>query len=44
VAVALYRHAVEGKSVLWVEYIPEFECFFKGEDPFYLSRQVPAVF
>ena len=43
VATALYRAAIEGSSVFWVEYIPEPECFFKGEDPFYLSRQIPAV-
>ena len=43
VAAELYRSATEGASVFWVEYIPESECFFKGEDPFYLSRQVPAV-
>jgi two-component system, chemotaxis family, sensor kinase CheA len=43
VAMVLYRHAIGGARVFWVEYIPEPECFFKGEDPFYLSRQVPAV-
>jgi len=43
VAMDLYRHATGGARVFWVEYIPEPECFFKGEDPFYLSRQVPAV-
>lgn len=42
-AVELYRYAIQGTRVFWVEYIPESDCFFKGEDPFYLSRQVPAV-
>lgn len=27
----------------WVEYTPEPGSFFKGEDPFYLFRQVPKV-
>ncbi len=27
----------------WIEYTPEAGSFFKGEDPFYLFRQVPKV-
>jgi two-component system chemotaxis sensor kinase CheA len=29
--------------LLWVRYAPEAECFFKGEDPLYLVRQLPQV-
>lgn len=28
---------------LWVEYAPEAECFFKGEDPLYQALQMPDV-
>ncbi len=41
VAMALYRCAITGDAVFWLEYTPEPECFFKGEDPFFLVRQVP---
>ena len=27
----------------WISYVPEAECFFKGEDPFFQARQTPAV-
>ena len=27
----------------WVIYIPESDCFFKGEDPFFQARQTPEV-
>ncbi len=27
----------------WLDYQPEAECFFKGEDPFYLMQQCPEV-
>jgi two-component system, chemotaxis family, sensor kinase CheA len=40
---ALYRATFEGNALLYVEYIPEEECFFKGEDPFYQVRQIPEV-
>ncbi len=39
----LYRSAVEGLPLTLLEYTPEEECFFKGEDPFYLCRQIPDV-
>jgi two-component system chemotaxis sensor kinase CheA len=29
--------------LLWVRYAPEPECFFKGEDPLYLVRQLPQL-
>lgn len=32
-----------GQPLLWVEYAPEPECFFKGEDPLYQAMQLPGV-
>jgi two-component system chemotaxis sensor kinase CheA len=32
-----------GTTLLWISYVPEAECFFKGEDPFFLARNVPAI-
>jgi len=32
-----------GQALLWVEYTPEAECFFKGEDPLYQAMQLPGV-
>jgi two-component system chemotaxis sensor kinase CheA len=37
----LYRSAVQGTELLFVEFSPEAECFFKGEDPFFQARQIP---
>ena len=39
----LYRETVEGNSLYLVEYFPEEQCFFKGEDPFYQVRQIPDM-
>lgn len=36
----LWRRAAN-KELHLVRYTPEAECFFKGEDPFFLSRQTP---
>lgn len=44
IASELHRRVIAGDTVFWVEYIPEPECFFKGEDPFFLARQVPDTF
>lgn len=41
IAEQLHAHSLQGDSVFWVEYTPEADSFFKGEDPFYLIRQVP---
>lgn len=35
--------AARGQGPLWVEYTPEPECFFKGEDPLYLAMQMPGL-
>ncbi len=32
-----------GTALLWISYTPEAECFFKGEDPFFLVRNVPGI-
>jgi len=40
---ALYRAAVQGIDLQFIEYIPEPECFFKGEDPFFQVRQIPQI-
>jgi two-component system, chemotaxis family, sensor kinase CheA len=40
---ALYRAALTGDPLSWVEYAPDAECFFKGEDPLYQVGQVPEV-
>ncbi|MDO8844847.1 chemotaxis protein CheA [Methylicorpusculum sp.] len=39
-----YRHAVTGGHLWLVEYTPEEECFYKGEDPFFQIRQIPEAF
>ena len=41
IAEQLHAYSLRGDSVFWVEYTPESDSFFKGEDPFYLIRQVP---
>lgn len=41
IAEQLHAHSLQRDSVFWVEYTPEADSFFKGEDPFYLIRQVP---
>jgi len=39
-----WRDAIRaGKAPLWIEYAPEPECFFKGEDPLYQAIQLPGV-
>lgn len=35
--------AAAGDTLHWVEYAPESECFFKGEDPLYQAMQLPGV-
>ena len=39
-----WRDAIQaGQAPLWIEYAPEPECFFKGEDPLYQAIQLPGV-
>jgi two-component system chemotaxis sensor kinase CheA len=40
---ALYKEALDGAALFFVEYTPEQECFFKGEDPFFQARQIPEA-
>ena len=42
-AMGLHRCAIDGETVLWLQYTPEADCFFKGEDPFFLARQIPDI-
>jgi two-component system chemotaxis sensor kinase CheA len=35
--------AAAGTPPLWVEYAPEPDCFFKGEDPLYQAMQLPGT-
>jgi two-component system chemotaxis sensor kinase CheA len=37
------RQTWGGAPLLWVEYTPEPECFFKGEDPLYQAMQLPGL-
>lgn len=40
---ALYREAQNGAALLIVEYTPDQESFFMGEDPFFQARQIPEA-
>jgi two-component system chemotaxis sensor kinase CheA len=42
-AMTTYRDLKQGNPITWLEYTPDAECFFKGEDPFFLVRQIPEV-
>jgi len=37
------KKMLEGGKVYFILYTPEAECFYKGEDPFYLARKVPSL-
>jgi two-component system chemotaxis sensor kinase CheA len=37
------KKMLEGGKVYFILYTPEAECFYKGEDPFYLVRKVPSL-
>lgn len=39
----MVRLILEGKDVKLLQYIPEAECFYKGEDPFLLVRKAPDI-
>ncbi|MGB4497568.1 MAG: chemotaxis protein CheA [Methylococcaceae bacterium] len=43
VAMQIYRELKQGNPITWLEYTPDSESFFKGEDPFFLVRQIPEV-
>ncbi|WNV04043.1 chemotaxis protein CheA [Candidatus Methylospira mobilis] len=39
----LYRDVLAGAPLTWLEYTPEEDCFFKGEDPLFLMQQIPET-
>ena len=40
--IELFVAAQGGEELTWVQYQPEAECYFKGEDPFFLALQIPG--
>jgi two-component system chemotaxis sensor kinase CheA len=41
--IAAWHAAASGKTLFWIEYRPDEECFFKGEDPFLQMRRTPGL-
>lgn len=39
-----YNVHCAGTPLHWITYQPAVDCFFKGEDPFYLVRQLPDLY
>jgi two-component system chemotaxis sensor kinase CheA len=37
------RHIEVGDPVYWIAYTPVKECFFQGDDPLHMARQVPGL-
>jgi two-component system chemotaxis sensor kinase CheA len=42
-AMKIYKELKQGNPITLLEYKPDAECFFKGEDPFFLVRQISEV-
>jgi two-component system chemotaxis sensor kinase CheA len=42
--ITAFKAAADGCEILAVEYIPAEDCFFSGEDPLILFRQLPDLF
>lgn len=38
-----WREPISGTTLFWIDYRPDEECFFKGEDPFHQVRQAPGL-
>lgn len=41
-----YRHAVDAgpaRPLHWLTYLPDEQCFFQGDDPFYQARNTPEL-
>lgn len=38
-----YPLVIEGKDIHYIRYTPSEECFYQGEDPLYLVRQIPGL-
>ncbi len=43
IRISIFKKTVGTNPLYFVLYQPEEECFFKGEDPFYLTRNVPGL-
>ena len=38
-----YRQAFDGAELHWLDYAPDEECFFQGDDPFFQARGTPGL-
>ncbi|MBK1720696.1 chemotaxis protein CheA [Thiocystis violacea] len=38
-----YRRACAGEPLSWLAYRPHEQCFYQGDDPFFLARQTPEL-
>ncbi|MBK1719071.1 chemotaxis protein CheA [Thiocystis violacea] len=38
-----YRRASAGEPLHWLLYTPSEQCFYQGDDPFFLARQTPEL-
>ncbi len=43
IRIKMLREIFEGKSVTLINYCPEKECFYKGEDPLLLVKSTPEI-
>lgn len=43
VRMAAYRQCAPDASLHWLTYVPEAQCFFQGDDPFYQARGTPGL-
>ncbi len=43
VRMAAFRHCREGDGLFWIDYRPERECFFHGDDPLNSARHCPGL-
>jgi two-component system chemotaxis sensor kinase CheA len=43
VRILAVKRLLEGEKLILIQYSPESECFYKGEDPLYLARQTPGL-
>lgn len=40
---AAYQRAKDGALLHWLDYRPDEQCFYQGDDPFFLARQTPDL-
>lgn len=43
VRMAAFRQCREGEALFWIDYRPERECFFHGDDPLNTARHCPGL-